>query len=720
VQAHGWRLLPLYRFNPRSGEWKHASRLTRFPERKWLATLRWPAEDADAAADVDAKSADADADADADDVDADGARAARGASLRTAAAEAALDAAWASHLASAGAVFAAGSAEGALLAGGGALADAYGGAGGGGDGDGGAADVEALRWFALPREAAAALASERAATSSSISADALAAGSTARGEEMPAHAAVRRQWRGTPPGPVRPKRYSAAGALDDVSAAAGAASAGDVAAAPLSGAAASARDASWADASRKHPRRDASATPPFADLAALAALRHGAAGKAAAAAAAATAKAATPAAAPAAALAVAAPSPAAPAAAAADSSDDESPLPPPPPTPATAPAAAPAAPPPASATPPRAAGRVSPPKPLMRLVSRGIAEWDMIRPGDRLLLGLSGGKDSLALLHILLDLQRRAPVRFELAAATVDPGTEAFNPRPLIGYVRSLGIPYHFLENRIFEDARSGSMAGDSICAFCARMKRGALYSCAREHGYTTLVLGQHADDFAESLLMSLFHNGRLRTMQAAYVCAAGDVRIIRPLLHVREAALKAFSYGAGLPVIADNCPACFEAPKERARLKKLLKKEESMFPRLFANLGAAMTPLVDPRVPPLLRDVAERVGGRRFANKPKWAAMRAAAAAGKGDAEEEAGAADVGDAADDVAALSRVSEAALLAELARRGGLGVGAAAAGAGAEADEAAEDDAAAASGGACAWRPRPPSKPPPENENACGAA
>ena len=195
-------------------------------------------------------------------------------------------------------------------------------------------------------------------------------------------------------------------------------------------------------------------------------------------------------------------------------------------------------------------------------------------------------------------------------------------------------------------------------------MKRGALYSCARAHGYTTLVLGQHGDDFAESLLMSAFHNGALRTMQAAYTCAAGDVRIIRPLVHAREAALKAFSYGAGLPVIADNCPACFEAPKERARIKKLLRREEAMFPRLFANLGAAMAPLTDPRVPPLLRALRGRIAGRKHANKVRQRNGKAAAAAEEDENDEEA-------LDEEAKALRGCSEAALLAELSRRGGLG-------------------------------------------------
>ena len=664
---HGWRLLPLYRFNARSGEWKHASRLTRFPERRWLASLKWPSSvDDEACSDPSAL----DAAAAGDDVDASGERAAHGAALRTAAAEAALEAAWAAQLLQAGPVLAAASAEGAIAARAGTSgADAYGDVDTAalGDDDVG---MGALRWFALPSEAAAVLAAERAAGKLPDAA-ALAAGSTTPGGELPA-VAPRVDW-GTvppPPGPIQPRVHAADGSCAHRD---GNDEDGDVIS----------PKAAVVEWSRKHPLRTDADGPAYSDAEALKALR------------------------PQASTAASAP----PAVTAADASSDEDdeaqPLPPPAADVAeTTQEAAPPAPPASSAAVPR---RVAPPRQLMRLVSQAIAEWDMIREGDRVLLGLSGGKDSLSLLHILLDLQARAPIRFELAAATVDPGTDAYDPRPLRAYVASLGVPYHFLENTIFADAASGAMSGDSICAFCARMKRGALYSCCRREGYTTLVLGQHLDDFAESFLMSFFHNGALRTMQAAYTCAAGDVRIVRPLLHVREAALKAFAYGAGLPVIADNCPACFEAPKERARVKKLLRREETMFPRLFANLGAALAPLTDARVPPLLRSVGAAVASRRFANKrnqaprkPTKAKERAAAAAA---AEEEAAAAATD--TDDVATLARMPEAALLAELRRRGGIGVGAAAAGAAAAEVEAAEDAAdaaAAAQAGACPWRPR----------------
>jgi hypothetical protein len=164
----------------------------------------------------------------------------------------------------------------------------------------------------------------------------------------------------------------------------------------------------------------------------------------------------------------------------------------------------------------------TPPAKLMRVIGKAVSEWQMIQPGDRVMLGLSGGKDSLAMLHILHALQRRYPPgTFHLAACTIDPGTEAFNPRPLIKYCEKLGVEYYYQEEHIMAMAET-HMAGDSICAFCARMKRGALYSTMRRHGYNKLVLAQHLDDVVESFLMSTMHNGLIRTMKAAYVVDEG------------------------------------------------------------------------------------------------------------------------------------------------------------------------------------------------------
>ncbi len=241
----------------------------------------------------------------------------------------------------------------------------------------------------------------------------------------------------------------------------------------------------------------------------------------------------------------------------------------------------------------------TPPKSILRPVGRAIARHGMIRQGDRVMLGLSGGKDSLSLLQVLAHLQRHAPVSFELAAITVDPQIEGFDPSVLEPYLRDLGVPYYY-EREDMEGLAGRSMKNDSFCSFCARFKRGIMYRAMRETGYGVLALGQHLDDLAESFLMSAFHEGRLNTMKAHYRVDAGDIRVIRPLVAVRERQLRDFAHAAGLPVVQDSCPACFTRPTQRAHMKDLLAAEEARNPHLFKTLLRAMEPLVarDGRAP--------------------------------------------------------------------------------------------------------------------------
>ena len=261
------------------------------------------------------------------------------------------------------------------------------------------------------------------------------------------------------------------------------------------------------------------------------------------------------------------------------------------------------------------------PKKIMKEIGVAIQDWGMIKDGDRLLLGLSGGKDSMALLHALLKVQRHAPVKFEIACATVDPQTDSFDPSPLIPYMQSLGVTYHFLSEPIVELAKS-KMQGNSLCAFCSRFKRGLLYSCCRDHKYNKLVLAQHLDDLAESFLMSAFHSGQVRTMKANYTIEAGDVRVIRPLVYVREYLTRNFSKAAKLPIINENCPACFEEPKERHRVKKLLQQEESNVPELFMKLKRALIPLMHDDVYEVMDDVFRGIEGRNQ-KRPKMISKR-------------------------------------------------------------------------------------------------
>lgn len=235
---------------------------------------------------------------------------------------------------------------------------------------------------------------------------------------------------------------------------------------------------------------------------------------------------------------------------------------------------------------------VTPPKSLQRLAGRAIADYEMIREGDRILLGLSGGKDSLSLLHLLFRLQRHAPVSFTLGVITIDPQSDNFDPSPMMAYVESLGLPHHYVSEPIVDMAET-HMNGDSYCAWCARMRRGLMYKTARENNYNVLALAQHLDDLAESFMMSAFHGGRLKTMKAHYTNDEGDIRIIRPLVYARERQMAEFAGQANLPVIIENCPACFSKPTQRQHMKELLAQEEQQNKSLFTTLLSAMRPIM-------------------------------------------------------------------------------------------------------------------------------
>ena len=231
------------------------------------------------------------------------------------------------------------------------------------------------------------------------------------------------------------------------------------------------------------------------------------------------------------------------------------------------------------------------PKSLMRPIGQAVTEFKMINEGDRILLGLSGGKDSLTLLHALRHLQRHAPIHFSIAAITIDPEIDGFDPSVLKNYLTELNIPYFYESHDMTKQAEK-QMTNDSFCSFCSRMKRGIMYSTARREGYNVLVLGQHLDDLAESFLMSAFRGGQLRTMKANYTNQDGDIRIIRPMIYVREHQTSEFSKENDLPVIPDSCPACFDMPTEREHMKKLLAEEETHNLGLFKSLKTALTPL--------------------------------------------------------------------------------------------------------------------------------
>merc|ERR1740128_472160 len=207
-----------------------------------------------------------------------------------------------------------------------------------------------------------------------------------------------------------------------------------------------------------------------------------------------------------------------------------------------------------------------PSKDIFKPFIEAVTEFNMIKDGDKLLVCLSGGKDSLSLLHAVRQYQfyaKNQGINFQFGAVTVDPMSSAYDPRPLIPYLEQLGVEYFYEQQDIMTRALESNAS--SICAFCSRMKRGRIYAAARKNGYNVLALGQHL----------------------------GDLRIIRPLVYAREKNLRKFAEGSKLPIIAENCPACFEAPKERQRVKQLLAQQELLYPRLYWNLKTAMYPVM-------------------------------------------------------------------------------------------------------------------------------
>ena len=225
---------------------------------------------------------------------------------------------------------------------------------------------------------------------------------------------------------------------------------------------------------------------------------------------------------------------------------------------------------------------------LRRRVGRALGRYRMIREGDRVVVGLSGGKDSLLLLHALSDLRRRSPVRFDLAACTV--ALTGMETEPLRDYCAARDVPYAALEHPMMEIIESRGER--SPCSFCANMRRGLLSSWARDNGCNRLALGHSLDDAVETFFMNLLRAGRARSFQPVAHMTRTDVTVIRPLIASPEAAIADEVWRLGLPVLETVCP--FAGGTERQRVKDLLKTLRRDVPDLFANVVNAMENLSD------------------------------------------------------------------------------------------------------------------------------
>jgi tRNA 2-thiocytidine biosynthesis protein TtcA len=229
-------------------------------------------------------------------------------------------------------------------------------------------------------------------------------------------------------------------------------------------------------------------------------------------------------------------------------------------------------------------------KPLARRVGRAIQDYGLIEEGDKILCAMSGGKDSYAMLHLLEHLRRRAPIRFELVAVTVDQGYRGFRTDVLESYFKEQGFAYHIERTNISEVIDDTMPLGDTHCSMCSRLRRGVLYRLAPDLGCNKIALGHHADDLIETLLMSQFFNGELCSMPPILKARDGRNTVIRPLCYVWEEEIVRFSAQIGYPIICCACPACGDISLKRKQMKVLLQKLETGHAGIKASLLRALS----------------------------------------------------------------------------------------------------------------------------------
>jgi tRNA 2-thiocytidine biosynthesis protein TtcA len=226
---------------------------------------------------------------------------------------------------------------------------------------------------------------------------------------------------------------------------------------------------------------------------------------------------------------------------------------------------------------------------IRRLIGRAIGEFGLIRNRDRIMVALSGGKDSWTLLHMLDALRKRAPVSFSLLAVTVHPGFPGFRAEGIEDYLREHGYEHRIVHAPVHELLIEKLSPDETPCALCSRIKRGVLYTQARELGCTKIALGHHRDDFIETLLLNQFFNGTIKAMSPLLRADDGRNVVIRPLVYVPEEDIIRFAAEAGFPVTCCACPACGDPEQKRVQVKKLLADLEQAHPRIKASLLASL-----------------------------------------------------------------------------------------------------------------------------------
>jgi len=241
--------------------------------------------------------------------------------------------------------------------------------------------------------------------------------------------------------------------------------------------------------------------------------------------------------------------------------------------------------------------RVSISKKLLRIAGKTNATFKLIGEGDRVLVGLSGGKDSLALVHILKYMQRNAPFKFEFEACTIKYGMPDENYRYLEEHCKAHDIKHTVYDTNIFDISHDTIRENSSFCSYFSRMRRGALYTFAKKHGFAKVALAHHLDDAVESFFMNMFYNGTMRAMAPIYKTERG-FHLIRPLIEVREKQLESFARENRLQTIGDEaCPAMLKdvkMPHARANMKMWLKNLEEENKNLFKMIKASFKHIHD------------------------------------------------------------------------------------------------------------------------------
>jgi len=227
-------------------------------------------------------------------------------------------------------------------------------------------------------------------------------------------------------------------------------------------------------------------------------------------------------------------------------------------------------------------------KRLHRQVGQAITDYNMIEAGDKVMVCLSGGKDSYAMLDILLNLRRRAPVPFEVVAVNLDQKQPGFPEHVLPEYLRALGVPFHIEERDTYSIVKRLVPEGKTLCSLCSRLRRGILYRVAGELGATKIALGHHRDDIVVTMLMNMFFTSRMKGMPPKLVSDDGRHVVIRPLAYVAEADLERWALHREFPIIP--CSLCGSQENlQRVQIKKMIREWDRQHPGRVENVFTAM-----------------------------------------------------------------------------------------------------------------------------------